>query len=236
MNPEEIRARLSGAAESAGPPELDTALLVRRVRRGRLARRALTGGAALVLAAAAVLGAVRWSGPGGGEADAAGSPDGPYACGRRLPSGGPATAANGITLSILSVRGAGDGSGPEITVGLGADRAFQATGAPPEYLEVLYLRDGVVVGGGPLLKRPGDRYEQGTDAVGYTYRLSPGAPLAVPLGPRDGLCPSVTWPRVWSEPGRYEVVVLVNPPVELGAPPPSGPPQPWLVARAPLPG
>ncbi|MFF4341569.1 hypothetical protein ACFY00_16740 [Kitasatospora sp. NPDC001540] len=232
MNPEELREQLPGAAGLAGPPELDTALLVRRVRRGRLARRALTGGAALALAAAAALGAVRWSGPGGG-ADAAGPSDDPYACGRRPSLAGPAT-ANGVTLSVASVRRAGDDAGPVIEAGFRTDRAFEAIGSPPNYLEVLYLRDGVVVGGGPVLKRPGDRYEQGVDAVGYVYHLTPDSPLRVPLGARDGLCPSVRWSQVWAEPERYEVVLLVDPPVELNGPPPTGLPQ-LLVARAPFP-
>ncbi|GLW54090.1 hypothetical protein [Kitasatospora phosalacinea] len=232
MNPEEIRERLSGAAESAGPPELDTALLVRRVRRGRLARRALTGGTALALAAAAVLGAVRWSGSGGavGPAGAADPLRGPYVCGQRLPVEGASATAGGITLSVSAARGAGDGSGPEVTAGFGADRVLTVIGAPPQYLEALYLRDGVVVGGGPLLNAPGDRSVQSGNYAGHRYLLAPGPPLAVPLGARDRLCPSVAWPQVWAEPGRYEVALLVSLPLgEAGAP------TQVLVARAPLP-
>ncbi|MGW4811249.1 hypothetical protein ACWEPB_06285 [Kitasatospora cineracea] len=242
MNPEELHARLPEAADLADPPELDTGLLVRRVRRGRRHRRALTGGAALALSAAAVLGTVRWTGTEDPARPAASAPvgslQGPYACGDRLPLEAGSATFSGITFSVSSVRKTDSGSAPVLEARFTADRGLNMNGQGPESLEVLYLRDGVVVGGGPLLRQPGDHGEHGEQlgtGSDHQYSLVPDVPLTVPLGTRDALCPSVRWSQVWAEPARYEAVVVLGRVWDSMAQDPEQR-SAIMVARAPFPG
>lgn len=41
-----------------------------------------------------------------------------------------------------------------------ADCALNVRRSPPSYFEVLYLNDGIIVGGGPMLNLPGDTTPQ----------------------------------------------------------------------------
>ncbi|MFD7640887.1 hypothetical protein ACFV4P_09540 [Kitasatospora sp. NPDC059795] len=241
MNKEELRDALPELADLAGPAQLDVEGIAQAVRRRRT-RSGLAAGAVLAVAAgvaatAAVLptgpAAVGAAGPGeGGEPTVIGVPAGAYTCGRPLPDKQASTTVNGITLSVSSVRRAGDGTGPAVDVAYRADRSVDGVGVPPEYLETLYVKDGVVVGGGPLLNRPGDTEAQGVDALGHPVRLEAGVPKVEPLGERNTLCGSLTWQQVWAEPERYEVVVRAAVPFEPGAP--GGVTTRLLEARSPL--
>src|SRR4029079_15355631 len=102
-------------------------------------------------------------------------------------------------------------AGPAIEVAFTASADLKVFASPPNLFEVLYLRDGIIVGGGPMLNMPGDESPQGVDLVGQRFLVGPGSPTTFYLGPRDALCTSVTLTQVWSAPGSYEVVVLLGP-------------------------
>ncbi|MDT5028610.1 MAG: hypothetical protein QOE61_5036 [Micromonosporaceae bacterium] len=73
---------------------------------------------------------------------------------------------------------------------------------------MLYVRDGVIVGGGLMLNQPGDMTPQGMVLIGSGFDVGPGRPITEDLGRRDKVCPDLTWPQVWSAPQRYEVVLV----------------------------
>ncbi|WP_380283698.1 hypothetical protein [Kitasatospora purpeofusca] len=240
MNPEELRHQLPFVADLAGPPHVDTGKVVREVRRRRGRRYAVMGTALVVAVVAAFIGATRWSGHPTRTAEPAGAPSaraaGIHVCGGRLDLPGETATRDGLTLTVGSVRRADTQAGPRVEAAITADRPLTAVSTPPEYIEVLYLRDGVVVGGGPMLNRPGDGdTPQGVDTVGHPLDLAPGQPLTQQLGARNRLCPSWDWPRVWAEPGGFEVVVLLRQPVETPATGPAAAGPQLLVARAPFP-
>lgn len=110
--------------------------------------------------------------------------------------------------------------------------------SPPRLFEVLYLRAGVIVGGGPMLNLPGDVTPQGVDLIGYGFDVAPDRPSTQELGPRNMLCPSLSWAAVWSAPQSYEVVVLQGPVEKLPQQTSLGIPvlgAPLLVSRAGFP-
>jgi hypothetical protein len=76
---------------------------------------------------------------------------------------------------------------------------------------VLYLRDGIIVGGGPMLNEPGDLSGQGMLLIGGPFDVGVGQPFITALGPRNKLCPGLTWPAIWSEPGQYEAILVKGP-------------------------
>ncbi|MFB7946433.1 hypothetical protein ACFC6L_16125 [Kitasatospora phosalacinea] len=244
MNPEELRAGLPEAADLVGPVQVDVERVVGRVRRRHRARSVVVGGVVTVLAAAVVLAVVR---PGGRPGNPTVSPgkDGPgpdavaavgeplYVCGEPLPHRDAVSARGGVTLSVGAVRKVSGTTGPAIEAVFTADRTFSASSVPPEHLEVLYVADDVVVGGGPLLDRPGSRKAQVWDPVGYELLLRAGSPTVQQVGDRNELCPSLEWPQVWADPGRYEVVLLAPEPVDSATGRPDSPPD-YLVAKAPL--
>ncbi|GAA1385792.1 hypothetical protein GCM10009639_08750 [Kitasatospora putterlickiae] len=248
MNPEELRHQLPVVADLAGPAHLATETLVREVRRRRRTRYAVMGTAAVVAVVVTLFGAARWHDDPTRPVGAAGSPTtgpsgtpsaratGGYVCGERLDLPGETSSRDGLGLAVRSVRGADSATGPRVEVTISADRRLTAVSTPPQYIEVLYLRDGVVVGGGPMLNRPGDvDTPQGVDMVGHPLDLAPGQPVTQQLGPRDQLCPSWDWPRVWAAPGDFEVVALLPQPVETPATRPATVEPRLLVARAPFP-
>ena len=122
-----------------------------------------------------------------------------------------------------------DAGGPALTVTFTSDRPLRVQGSPPKLYEVLYLRDGIIVGGGPMLNRSGNLTPQGLDLIGYGFDVDPSRPYTVDTDRRDTLCPDQTWPAVWSEPHSYQVV-LVQGPVVPG--PGGGPDQVLLDTRS----
>jgi hypothetical protein len=86
----------------------------------------------------------------------------------------------------------------------------------PRNVQIIYLKDGLVVGGGPLLREPGDTGLQVTDFAGQGMSAAPGKPGTIDVGPRNTLCPSTSWRDVWADPGEYEVVVTMAEPVNAG--------------------
>jgi len=73
---------------------------------------------------------------------------------------------------------------------------------------VLYLRDGIIVGGGPSLNEPGDLTPQGMNLIGGPFDVGIGEPFISELGPRNKLCPGLAWPSIWSEPRDYEAILI----------------------------
>ncbi|MCJ1677554.1 hypothetical protein MTF65_09440 [Streptomyces sp. APSN-46.1] len=257
MGPEDLREQLSATAELAGTPNIDTDRVAGRVRRRRTARFTVQGGAVLALAAAGTFGVLQWNGGPSRAVDAAGSGSGsgagtgavsaspstgtsgapapgPYVCGQRPDLSGAASTRDGLTLELGSVRRTSDQAGPEIAVSLRSETRRTVVSTPPASIEVLYLKDGVIRGGGPMLNPPGDLSPQGVDMAGHPVDLEPGRPDVQRLGERNALCPSSSWSEVWSDPAGYEVVVVLRQPVETPAAQPAPDPAPLLVVRAPL--
>ncbi|MFJ9080456.1 hypothetical protein ACIRO3_35260 [Streptomyces sp. NPDC102278] len=253
MGPEDLRAQLSVTAELAGTPNIDTDRVVGRVRRRRTARFTVQGCAVLALAAAGTFGVLQWNGGPSRAVDAAGSgagtgavsaspsagtsgapAPGPYVCGQSPDLSGAASTRDGLTLELDSVRRTSDQAGPEIVVSLRSDTPRTVVSTPSASIEVLYLKDGVIRGGGPMLNPPGDLSPQGTDMIGRPVDLEPGHPDVQQLGERNALCPSSSWSEVWSDPADYEVVVVLRQPIETPAAQPAPDTTPLLVVRAPL--
>ncbi|GAB3868924.1 hypothetical protein ACFPIJ_05625 [Dactylosporangium cerinum] len=249
-----LRDELTAAAAGAAPPGFTAETLVGRVRRRRRRRavvRAVAGVAAVVLAVAAA-GIVRGARDGGTtvaeppitKPSIPASATGPqlpvpevFMCGQPLVPADAAGTRSGLTMALDPVRRTATGTGPDLTVTFTATAALHVVSSPPRLFEVLYLKDGVIVGGGPMLNQPGDTTAQGLDLIGYTFDVGPGQPASLELGPRVTLCPAATWPQVWASPQSYEVVVLQGPvetiagQTSLGVPSPG---VPLLIARASL--
>jgi hypothetical protein len=202
---------LTTAAADAGPLTLTGAQVAGRVRRRRAALGAAAGVASLAVVAAVTVWVAGRYGEGPAQvAGSSGRQTAVYMCGERLDLPHTASTRSGLSMSV-AVRGAKGDHGPDLSVTFTAQTSLTVTASPPELYQVVYLRDGVIVGGGPLLNQPGDTSEQGLDAVGTQFTVGPGSPSTQSLGRRDALCPSLTWQRVWSEAKRYEVVVVQGP-------------------------
>jgi hypothetical protein len=113
-------------------------------------------------------------------------------------------------MTLSTVRKVADDAGPKLAVTFTADRTFAVRGSPASLFEVLYLKDGVIVGGGPMLNRPGDLTAQAMDLVGAGFDVGPGNPSTQDLGPRNELCPGLTWRQIWSEPRSYEALLVLG--------------------------
>jgi hypothetical protein len=251
-----IEERLAAVADDAAPPSFTAAELIARVKR----RRRLTAWTWAAATAVVVLSVVavafqmipkpirrdfaRDAAPGPATPSVAppgptASPEGtlaPYVCGEPFRPGNGLPTRNGLSLSISSMRKVTDRAGPDMEVTLSANRQLQLVSTPPTSIEVLYLKDGVIVGGGPRLNTPGDHTPQASDLIRYVVDLGPGRASVQKLGPRDQLCPSLRWSEVWALPGQYEVVVLLHQPVEVtDAQPPSARVE-LLIARSVLHG
>jgi hypothetical protein len=136
----------------------------------------------------------------------------PFICGERLWTGpGAAGTQGGLTVALDAARNSGVNAGPRLTVTITAERAVSVGTSPTEYFEVLYLRDGVIVGGGPLLNESGDLTPQGINLIGAGFAVAPAQPFRADLGPRDRLCAGLTWPDVWSAADRYVAVLVLGP-------------------------
>lgn len=133
-----------------------------------------------------------------------------YVCGDRYDHPG-STPGGIVTAEVSSVAKVNGDSGPAIAVTFAATRAVHVASSPPSLLQVLYLKDGVIVGGGPMVNKPGDTSAQGVDAIRDGFDLAPGKPHEQQLGPREMLCPSLTWSAIWARPDRYEVALVLGP-------------------------
>jgi hypothetical protein len=163
-----------------------------------------------------------------------------FTCGEplRLPAGsGPHDERSGLTLTIQALSPPVRTCGPALTVIFTARREVGVVCSPPTSFEVLYLQDGLIVGGGPMLTGPGLGL-QAIDALAVSFTVTPDRPSSHRLGSRDRLCAGRAWSEVWSAPARYEIAVLAGPVlqrtdyVHLGVP---GVGPPLLADRAPLP-
>ncbi len=239
-----LRDDLATLAEGAGPLRLTPEQLVRKVRVRRWRYTLATS-----TAAALVVGAVVWLGLNAGgpklaPADVSPSQVGrPFVCGEQLVLGeGAAASRADLTMALSTVRHSADDVGPDLAVTFTADRPLQVRGSPTTLFEVLYLLDGVIVGGGPMLNEAGDSTPQGLDLIGSGFSVAPGQPYTEDLGRRDRLCGPVTWPEVWSQRQRYEVVLVQGQVTEAESPDtlrldiPTLGHGPLLVARADLGG
>jgi hypothetical protein len=240
LEDEWLRDELAKAAEGAGALGFTADHVLGKIRHRRRRTAALGAVAVVVLAAVLVAKGMGTSEtPTVSETSKVPKASKVYMCGQRLVLPDEAASRSGLTMAISGVRrGAGD-TGPDITVTFTATTTMQVFSSPPNLFEVLYLRDGIIVGGGPMLNLPGDESEQGLDAIGYGFTVGPGRPSSHDAGRRDTLCPSLTWSEVWSAPQSYEIVVLQGPvtgqPPEMSLGMPTAGQQPLLVSRASLP-
>jgi hypothetical protein len=160
-----------------------------------------------------------------------------FVCGRGVWVDDLAGTRQGLTMAITSVRYVSDDTGPEVTLRFTATAVLQVRTGRPSSVEVVYLKDSVIVGGGPMLNLPGDFSPQGVDLPGSGFQVAPGQPADVALGPRPTLCPAFTWPKLWSTPADVDVMVVQGQVEQrvgftfLGVP---GPGVPLLSARAGL--
>ncbi|WP_433112537.1 hypothetical protein [Micromonospora sp. CA-246542] len=211
-------------ADEADPPSFATDRVRARVRRRRGLLAAGTGVASIMvmsLVTVAVAGIVGGGDPttGTGASPGPSTPTGPtataeepgvYVCGDRYDQPIP-TPGGPLAAEVSSVVKVKNDSGPAVTVTFAATRAVHVASSPPSLLQVLYLKDGVIVGGGPMVNNPGDPSPQGIDTIRSGFDLAPGKPHKLQLGPREMLCPSLTWPDIWATPDRYEVAVVIGP-------------------------
>jgi hypothetical protein len=217
MQPVDVRLRedLATVADDAEPlgVSLESLLAKLKRRRGRSAVGAAAGTAAVVIGIVAAAGWLGASSGGGGLTPAA-SPSylRPFVCGEELALGPDAAATQaGLSMTLSEVRKVGESTGPALEVTFTANRWLRVQGSPPYLFEVLYTRDGVIVGGGPMLNQAGDMTGQAMSLIGSGFDVGPGHPITEDLGRRDKLCPGLTWPQVWSAPQRHEVVLVQGP-------------------------
>ncbi len=220
MNPKDLRSILSEAADQAGPHGLSSLKVIRDSRRRRRRRAAfVTGAVVAVLSAGAVAGIVlpdSWP-----DEEVAKSPEEPLiVCGQSFTYRGKNVTPEGVSIGFDSIVREGENSGPVIRVVVTSKRSRSLNSTPPESVRVVYLKDGIIVGGGPALNKPGDLTPQPESLVGHTIEVGPSSPSVQDLGKRDTLCPSTSWPEIWRDPAAYEVAVLMFPPVESGPEPP----------------
>jgi hypothetical protein len=157
-------------------------------------------------------------------------------CGQRLALGDARNARSGLTMTVSVTKITSD-TGPALKVSFTSVTTTQVSSSPPSLFEVLYLREGMIVGGGPLLNQPGDDSLQGLNLEGDGFMLSAGQPSIHELGPRNTLCASLSWSQMWTDPRSVEVLVLQGevtgkpPEISIGTPSLASP---LLVARANL--
>ena len=205
----------------------------------------MVAGAAGALAVALAiwpLGAlVRPDGEGGSTPAAGPSYPRPFVCGENLLLGPDASDARaGLTMSVTNASKIDHATGPDLAVKFTADQPMHVRISPTELFQVLYLRDGLIVGGGPMLNEAGDPSAQGLSLPGSAFDVDPEHPWSDGLGPRNRLCAPLTWPEVWSQHEAYEVVLVQGNVLARQEPPgvlldiPTLGHWPLLVARAPL--
>ena len=229
-----IEEHLETEAQQVSPPTFAVGDLVRRIRRRRRFAVGSTAVAAVTVVALSATAATHWFSSGGGSLPAGDDSSGQaYRCGETFVQPSYAVSSrNGLSLAIRSTRRTADNAGPAVEVALAGDRQMAVMSTPPNLIEVLYLKNSVIVGGGPMLAAAGDHGTQGIDRLGYGAQLTPDRPSVQNLGPRDRLCPPLRWSQVWSAPQDFEVVIVLEQPAELDIQP--APDVQLLIARAPL--
>jgi len=231
----QLREGLAVVADAAGPVGFTAESVTGKVRRRRR-RSGVAAGAGVAALTLGVVAATGWfvadsrtggpvmADPSHAPADVgvstgaatSGSPSTVYMCGERLVLPDATNSREGLTLSVSAAK-SGSNVGPDVTVTFTAGTAVHVTASPPALFEMLYLDDGIIVGGGPMLNPPGDMTSQGIDAIGTGFDVGPGHPSVQQPGRRDTLCQSLSWSKVWSAAHRYEVVVLQGRVEKVGA-------------------
>lgn len=218
MNSEELRSALSSSAEQAGPHGVSSLEIVKKSRQQRKRRTVVAlGSTVAVLALGALVGTTLTDSHQDGEL--AKAPEEPLiVCGQKFSSQGKDSTPGGVSIRFSSVKKVDDKSGPETKLAVSSDQKRTLTSTPPESIRVVYLKDGIVIGGGPALNEPGDLAPQPEFLVGHNIEAGPGKPSIQKLGKRDTLCShsGVGWPQIWKEAAVYEIAVLLFPPAEVG--------------------
>jgi len=213
---------LAEAVADVAPPGFTAGDLIARVRRRRRAVLIGGGAAATALVLMGVMAVVQFAGglDGPGRDRPAGSAVVPaddtiYVCGQKLDLAKVESNRDGVSISINAIESVTVEESPRISIAISADRNVRLISAQPTAIEVLYIGDGVIVGGGPRLNMPGKNDVQWSDLVGYPIELFAAQPKILQLGARPTLCPEMSWVQMWAAPDRYEVVVILNSPTEV---------------------
>ena len=114
----------------------------------------------------------------------------------------------GLTMAVKGIHKPPDGGAPAIAVTFTTSTYMKMVSGSPTTFEVLYLRDGVIVGGGPSLNEAGDVTPQPVDMRAFGFPVYPNQHNVLDLGERTRLCGSLTWSDVWADPGPFEALVL----------------------------
>jgi len=204
------------------------------LRRRRSVLAAATG-TAVILAVAA---GVAWPRTAGGSSDvtpaAPPSLPHPFVCGEAADLGlGAAATQSGITMRLSKVMKINNTAGPELEATFTSEQRISVHTSPTKEFVVLYIRDGVIVGGGPAVNPPGDQSGRLLELVGYGFTIDPDRPATERLGPRDQLCPALTWAQIWAQPQQYQVVLVMGP-VLVDADPMSPELEVGILGRGPL--
>ncbi|GAB3849876.1 hypothetical protein ACFPIJ_56090 [Dactylosporangium cerinum] len=129
-----------------------------------------------------------------------------FVCGRGIWADDLAGTRAALTVAVASVRRVSADTAPEVALRFTATTDLRVQ-IPP--VEVLYLKDSVIVGGGPMLNQPGDLSPQTMAEPGTGFEVRPGKPVDAAVGAR-ALCPAFTWPKLWSAPEHVAVMVVVG--------------------------
>lgn len=248
----ELSEGLSRIADTAGPPAINAAVLVGRVRRRRRLRAASKGSVVLAACASVAVVGVPWLASSGGRTEAktllpsAGGSASPttsaarlrgYACGDPVGSGAQASNRQGsMTVEISGVRRTADGP-PQVTYTVRSDRTVHLV-RDPGTPRVLVLRDGRVVAGQDLTARELAALPRvNSDKVARAVTIDPAHPYVAALPPVMGSpCSGRSWDELWAKGGGYEIALVVNARglTDVGVDPQLPDPEQVLLLRLPL--
>lgn len=240
-----LRAQLNDTAGRAAPLRVTTDQVRSRVKRRRRLVAAGTGVASIAVISVVAFAVSGLTGgtplmvatPGPSYSPRPEQPPALFMCGARY------DVPDSPTVDVLTVnvtaQKVSDQAGPVVTATFETTRQIFVAAGRPSGMQVLYLKDGIIVGGGPMLNQLGDTRAQLVEPVRDGFEVGPGSPHVRNLGPRGSLCDSRTWPEVWSSAGEYEVALVLGPvdaaPDELRFQVPSSAPAANLiVSRTPL--
>ncbi|MEY9969594.1 hypothetical protein ABIA33_007683 [Streptacidiphilus sp. MAP12-16] len=226
MNPEELRGGLPGAADLAGPLEIDLGRVAGRSRHRRRVRYAAVGCTSLAVAAAALVGISHLGGqptrvvqpaagpvatPSASASSGVGASSGQtrrYTCGGTIAAPiDPGTHHDTVTVSISGVRRAANGA-PLVTYTVASTSTLHVVknaGRP----RVVVLKDGKIVAGQDLSADASHPPVSGKPADFIT--IDPAHPysatLAAPIG---APCGGAAWTDLWAPGAGYQVAVVVS--------------------------
>jgi len=210
---ESLREQLNTLAGDAGPLELETGRVVHRVRRRRRVAGTSAVFAVVLVLALGSAGLVRYLPLAGAPRVAGGSPtpsapsDRGFACGDQFQPV-PSVDDGDLTITLHTITETGPAVGPRISIVVDSPQHYLIVGDRDAVFQVLYLRDGRIVGGGPFLRAPGDNAIYANGLIPYIIDTDPKIPSIIDVGPRDRLCPGYDWPSVWADAQAYQVVIL----------------------------